>query len=77
MMAYSVHADFIPSIKRYQIFVDLRFLMREKINGNYDLHLRVEDPRAINPFMFRMGLLNINFHDGTTDASNIGVTDDY
>lgn len=28
-LPYTVHADFIPQIKRYQVFSDLKLLMKE------------------------------------------------
>lgn len=79
MIPYSVHADFIPSIKRYQIFVDLRFLMQfYHVNGDYNLHVHVEDTRALAPFDFKLGTLHVDFSEGTTEnGSNIGVHEDY
>ena len=50
-LPYTVHADYIPAIKRFQIFSDLKLLMKEQINGDYALRAHVEDPRAVKPFV--------------------------
>ena len=65
MISYSVHADFIAAIKRYQIFVDLRSLLREKVNGVYALKVVVEDPRAMNKFVYGLGNLTVSFAEGS------------
>ena len=53
---YTVHADYIPSIKRYQIFSDLKLLMKEQINGDYALRAHVEDPRSLRSFVKDLGI---------------------
>jgi len=57
MIPYTVHADYIAAIKRYQIFSDLVRLMKEEINGDYKLKVHVEDPRAVKPFVKDLGVL--------------------
>jgi len=56
-LPYTVHSDFIPAIKRFQIFSDLTLLMKEQINGDYSLKVHVEDPRAVKPFVKDLGIL--------------------
>jgi hypothetical protein len=43
---YTIHADYLKSIKRYQIDADLKYIMTEKVNGDYQLSVISEDPRA-------------------------------
>ena len=44
-VAYSVHADYIPEIQRYQVFANLNNLLTHKINGEYTMTPHIEDPR--------------------------------
>jgi hypothetical protein len=37
MIPYTVQADYLKAIQRYQVGTDLRFLMKEKVNGDYKL----------------------------------------
>lgn len=77
LLPYTVHADFIPSIKRYQVFSDLKLLMKEQINGDYSLKVHVEDPRAAKPFVKDLGTFQINFNEGSQDGTNLGTREDY
>lgn len=74
---YSAHADYIQKIQRYQIDFDLRYLIRPAINGDYKLSLHVEDPRAVNKIDLELGSLIVNFHDGSVEATNFGVREDF
>ena len=76
-LPYSVHADYMPAIKRHQVAANLAQLMPEQINGDYKLFLHVQDPRAINTFSRELGTLQINFNEGATETTNHGVRDDY
>lgn len=74
---YSIHADYIESIKRYQIDASLQYLISDKINGDYNLKIVVEDPRAINSYTKDLGTLQVNFNEGLNEANNLGLRDDY
>lgn len=76
-MPYSVHADYLENIKRYQIAVHLGQLIPQQINGDYKVFAHAEDPRAAKTFSKDLGTLQINFNEGTTEATNDGVRDDY
>ena len=39
--------------------------------------LHVEDPRALNKIDLDLGSLIVNFHDGSVEATNFGVRDDF
>lgn len=53
------------------------YLIKPAINGDYKLSLHVEDPRAVNKIDLDLGSLIVNFHDGSVEATNFGVRDDY
>jgi hypothetical protein len=74
---YSVHADYLSTIKRHQIAVDLTYLMPEKINGNYRMTLFVEDPRAEQPLHHDLGVFQVNFVDGNSEGDNLRVREDF
>jgi len=67
----------MPSIKRHQIAVHLGQLMPEQINGDYKLYLHVQDPRSVNTFEKELGILQINFNEGSTETRYTGIRDDY
>ena len=69
-LPYTVHADYIPAIKRFQVFADLKLLMKEQINGDYALRAHVEDQRAVKPFVKDLGILQINFNEGSQEGTN-------
>lgn len=77
LLPYTVHSDYIPAIKRYQIYSDLKLLMKEQINGDYSLKVHVEDPRAAKPFVKDLGTFQVNFNEGSQDGTNLGIRDDY
>jgi len=72
-----VHADYVPSIKRHQIAVHLGQLMPEQINGDYKLYMHVQDQRSVNAFEKELGILQINFNEGSTETRYTGIRDDY
>lgn len=76
-LPYTVHADYIKSIQRYQIDFDLRYLIKEMINGDYKMVVHIDDPRALKPFKFDLGVLYVNFNEGTNEATNDRVREDY
>ena len=76
-MPYSVHADYLANIKRHQVAAHLGQLIPQQINGDYKLFIHAQDPRAANTFSKYLGTLQINFNEGTTEATNSGVRDDY
>jgi hypothetical protein len=52
-------------------------LIQDKINGDYNLKIVVEDMRAVNSFTKDLGTLQINFNEGSNDANNSGLREDY
>lgn len=76
-IAYSIHADYVSSIKRHQIGAHLGQLMPQQINGDYKLYLHVQDPRSVNTFEKELGTLQLNFNEGSTETRNTGIRDDY
>lgn len=52
-------------------------MIQDKINGDYNLKIVVEDPRAINRFSKDLGTLQVNFNEGSNDANNSGIREDY
>jgi len=72
-----VHANYIGVIKRHQISFDLRALITEQINGDYVIALHIEDPRAQKPLVIDMGILQVNFNEGSLEATNSGVRPDF
>lgn len=74
---YSAHADYIKSIQRYQIDFDLRYLITDLINGDYKIVAHIEDPRAIKSHKFDVGVLYVNFDEGSNEGTNFGVREDY
>jgi hypothetical protein len=52
-------------------------LIQDKINGDYSLKIVIEDQRATNSFTKELGTLQINFNEGSNDANNSGLRDDY
>lgn len=75
-LPYSIHADFIPEIKRYQVFANLNNLLTHKINGEYKMTLHIEDPR-IESYTKDLGSLTIDFNEGSHERVYDGVRDDY
>ena len=51
--------------------------MKEQINGDYNLLLHIDDPRAKEPVVKNLGSFQINFNEGSQDGTNLGVRDDY
>lgn len=74
---YSVHADYVPAIKRYQIFANLKNLMPQRINGDYNVVLHVTDPRVDEPLVKELGNVQIDFNEGSHDRVYDNVRDDY
>lgn len=52
-------------------------MIQDKINGDYSLKIVIEDQRATNSFTKELGTLQINFNEGSNDANNSGLRDDY
>jgi hypothetical protein len=76
-IAYSLHADYIPQIKCYQVYANFNTLMPQRINGEYDLTLHVEDPRADEPLTRDLGKLSIDFNEGSMDRVYDNIREDY
>ena len=47
------------------------------INGDYKVVAHIEDPRALKPHKFDVGILYVNFNEGSFEGSNFGVREDY
>lgn len=76
-MPYSLHADYLENIKRYQIDADLKYTMSDKVNGIYKVSVVAEDPRTSESFTQVLGNLHINFNEGSTETNNSGERDDF
>ena len=55
----------------------MRYAIKPAINGDYKVVLHVEDSRAVNKIEMTLGVLSINFNDGSVEATNFGVREDY
>jgi len=76
-IAYSVHADYISQLKRYQVYANLMNLMPQRVNGDYEVVLHVEDPRAEASFTKSLGKLNVDFNEGSGDREYDNIREDY
>ena len=65
MIPYTRHATYNSSTKSYIVKSDLRKAMREQINGDYNLLVHVDDPRAESAIVKNLGTLQINFNEGS------------
>jgi hypothetical protein len=74
---YTIQADYLSSIKRYQIDANLAYLMIDQVNGNYKLSVVAEDPRSEESFTQVLGDLQINFNEGSSETTNTGERDDF
>ena len=74
---FNVHLDFIEDGKLYYVASNLKFLIPNKINGDYKLQVHCEDPRSINKVVVDLGTLQINFNEGTNEALNDGMREDF
>ena len=55
MIAYTRHARYNSTTKKYIVQSDLRMQMKEQINGDYNLVLHIDDPRAMNAVVKNLG----------------------
>mmetsp|Transcript_17492 Transcript_17492/g.29448 ORF Transcript_17492/g.29448 Transcript_17492/m.29448 type:complete len:173 (+) Transcript_17492:1693-2211(+) len=51
--------------------------MTERINGEYEVTLHIEDPRVESPMVVKLGQLTVSFDEGTTEGSNLGIREDF
>lgn len=65
MIAYTKHAKYNATTKKYYLQSDLRKQMKEQINGDYNLVAHVNDPRAEKPITKKLGVFQINFNEGS------------
>lgn len=77
MIAYSKHAKYNATTKLYNVQSDLRKQMKEQINGDYNMVLHVNDPRADKALEKKLGVLQINFNEGSQEGTNMGIREDY
>ena len=77
MIAYTTHAKYNATTKKYYLQTDLRKQMKEQINGDYNLQLHVSDPRADKPIKKKLGVFQINFNEGSQEGTNMGIREDY
>lgn len=76
-LPFTAHSDYIKSIQRYQIDFDLRYLIKDLINGDYKVVAHIEDHRALKAHKFDVGILYVNFNEGSNERTNFGVREDY
>lgn len=55
----------------------MRYVVKPAINGDYKFILHVEDSRAVNKIDQNLGTLSINFDDGSVEATNFGIREDF
>ena len=51
--------------------------MPQRINGDYELTLHVEDPRADEPLVRDLGKLTVDFNEGSMDRTYDSMREDY
>lgn len=76
-MPFNIHLDWIDDGKVYYISSNLKFLIPNKINGDYKVVVHCEDPRSLNKVSVDLGILQINFNEGSNEAINDGMREDH
>lgn len=76
-LPYQVQGTYDSATDSYKITANLRELLKEKVNGNYQLSVHSADPRASNVAWTEPVVVDVQLDGGSAEHNNSGMRPDY